>query len=152
MKKFFVVLGGIFLAILVFVAVGTAIVSIRGTALDKESRNYVESAIPAVFSQWSEKAMFERASPEFKKATTIDGLDRLFRWASNLGELERWDKPQGQSLVKITPEYGQITAAEYSTKAHFKKGEGLIRLALIKHGTQWQILRFEIQSPQLIPP
>ena len=78
MKKFLIVLGSIFLAVIVLGAIGIAFTAIRGTALDKESKAYADSALRAIVSTWSEKELLDRASPEFKKAVTIDQLDRFF--------------------------------------------------------------------------
>jgi hypothetical protein len=88
-KKFFIILGSIFLAIIVLGAIGIAFVAVRGNALDKESKAYADSAIPAIVTTWSEKELLDRASPEFKQAVTIDQLDRLFRWVSGLGQLQK---------------------------------------------------------------
>lgn len=152
MKKFFIVLGSIFLALIVLGAIGIAIVAIRGTALDKESRAYADAAIPAIFSRWNQKELLDRASPEFKQAVTIDQLDRMFRWASTLGHMQKCDPAQGQAAISITPQSGKVTNAQYSAKAHFEKGEATLTLGFIKRGDQWQILSFNVQSPQLVPP
>jgi hypothetical protein len=152
MKKFFIILGSIFLAIIVLGAIGIAFVAIRGNALDKESKAYADSAIPAIVSTWSEKELLDRASPEFKTAVTIDQLDRLFRWVSGLGRLEKCEPAQGQALMSATTQTGKRTSAQYTAKVTFQKGEATIKLGLIKHGDQWQILSFYVDSPALVPP
>lgn len=152
MKKLFIVLGSIFLAIIVISAVGIGFVAYRGNALDKESRAYADSAIPAIVPSWSEKELLDRASPEFKKAVTIDELDRLLRWVSNLGHLQKREPAQGQAVMSVTSQSGKIIAAQYTAKATFEKGEATIKLDLIKHGDQWQILSFRVDSPALVPP
>jgi hypothetical protein len=152
MKKFFIVLGSIFLALMVLGAIGIAFVVVRGNALDKESKAYADTAIPEIVSTWSEKALLDRASPEFKNAVTIDQTDRLFRWLSGLGPLQRCQPAQGQALMSATTQTGKRTSAEYTAKATFQKGEATIKLGLIKHGDQWQILSFYVNSPSLVPP
>lgn len=152
MKKFFIVLGSIFLALIVLGAVGIAFIAYRGNALDKESKGYADSAIQAIVSTWSEKALLDRASPEFKKAVTIDQLDRLFGWVSGLGQLQKCEPAQGQSLMSATTQNGKRISADYTAKATFQKGEATIKLGLIKHDDQWQILSFHVDSPALIPP
>ena len=152
MKKFFIVLGSIFLAIIVLAAIGIAFVAIRGGALDKESKSYADSAIPAIVSAWSEKELLDRASPEFKKAVTIDQLDRLFRWVSGLGALQKCDPAEGHSMMSATTQTGKVISAQYAAKAMFQKGEATVKLGLIKHGDQWQILNFHVDSPALVPP
>ena len=152
MKKFFIVLGSMFFALIVLVAIGIAFVAIRGTALDKESKAYADSAIPAIVSTWSEKELLDRASPEFKKAVTIDELDRLFRWISGLGSLQKCESAEGHSLMSATTQAGKTVSAEYTAKGIFEKGEATIKLGLIKHGDQWQIINFHVNSPALVPP
>jgi hypothetical protein len=152
MKKFLIVLGSIFLAIVVLGAIGIAFVAVRGTALDKESKAYADSAIPAIVTTWSEKELLDRASPEFKKAVTMDQLDRLFRAFAIVGQLQKCEPAQGQALISATTQTGKMISAQYTAKATFQKGEAAIKLGLIKHGDQWQILSFHVDSPALVPP
>src|SRR5437016_11189732 len=152
MKKFFIVLGSIFLTLIVLVVIGIAFIAIKGNTLDKESKAYADSAIPAIVTTWSEKELLDRASPEFKSAVTIDQLDRLFRWVSGLGELQKCEPAQGQALMSATTQAGKTISAQYTAKATFQKGEASIKLGLIKHGDQWQILNFHVDSPALVPP
>jgi len=152
MKKFFIVLGSIFLAIVVLGTIGIGFIAVRGNALDKESKAYADSAIPAIVTTWSEKELLDRASPEFKKAVTADWQSRLFRWVSGLGQLQKCEPAQGQALMSATTQTGKMISAQYTAKATFQKGEATIKLGLIKHGDQWQILSFYVDSPALVPP
>jgi hypothetical protein len=45
-----------------------------------------------------------------------------------------------------------MISAQYSAKATFQKGEAVIKLGLIKHGNEWGILNFHVDSPALVPP
>ena len=151
MKKFLIVLGSIFLTIVVLGTIGIAFVAVRGAALDKESKAYVDSAIPAIVTTWSEKELLDRASPEFKKAVTIDQLDRLFRAFATLGRLQNRESANGQALMSATTKNGKTISAQYTANATFEKGEATIKLGLIKHGDQWQILGFHVDSPVFVP-
>lgn len=151
MKKFFIILGSIFLAVIVLGAIGIAFVAIKGSALDKESRAYADSAIPAIVTSWSEKELLDRASPEFKKAVTIDQLDQLFRVFATLGRLQKCEPALGQSLMSATTQNGKTVSGQYTANATFEKGEATIKLGLIKHGDQWQILGFHVDSPVFVP-
>jgi hypothetical protein len=151
-KKFFIILGSTFLVAIVLGGIGIAFLAIRGSALDKESKAYADSAIPAIVTGWSEKELLDRASPELKKAVTIDQLDRLFRWVSGLGQLQKCEPAQGQALMSATTQAGKVVSGQYTAKATFQKGEATIKLGLIKHGDQWQILNFYVDSPALVPP
>jgi hypothetical protein len=151
MKKFLLVLGSIFLVIILLVLGGIAFVAIRGSGLDKESKAYADAAIPPIVSTWSEKALLDRASPEFKQAVTVDELDRLFRWFSSLGRLQNCAPAEGHALMSSTTQTGNRITADYDSKGKFDKGEANIHLTLIKHGDAWQILGFKVNSQALMP-
>jgi len=93
----------------------------------------------------------DRASPEFKKAVPIDQLDRLFRAFATLGRLQKCEPAQGQSVMSATTQSGKKISGQYTAKATFEKGEATIKLGLIKHGDQWQILGFHVDSPVFVP-
>ena len=99
MKKFLIVLGSIFLAIVVLAAIGIGFVAVRGNALDKESKAYADTAIPAIINGWSEKELLDRASPEFKQAVTQQQLDEMFHWFGSLGRFQKYDPPLTPSLL-----------------------------------------------------
>jgi hypothetical protein len=151
MKKFFAILGIIFLVIVVLGAIGIGFIAVRGNALDKESRTYADAAIPAVVSGWSEQELFTRASPEFKQAVTQEKLDQMFHWFTSLGRLQKCEPAQGQAGITVTPQTGKVISGQYTAKAKFEKGDATIKLVLIKHGDQWQIASFYVDSPALVP-
>ena len=152
MKKFLIVLGSIFLALIVLGVIGIAFTAIRGSALDKESKAYADSAVPAIITTWSEKALLDRVSPEFKKATRVDQLDRFFLgYYNTLGRLQKCEPAQGQATMSLTSQTGGMTTGRYTAKATFEKGDATIKLSLIKHGDQWQIGGFYVDSPAFVP-
>ena len=121
-------------------------------ALDKESKAYADSAIPAILSTWSEKELLDRASPEFKQSVTTDQLDRLARSFSGLGPLQKCEPAEGQTTMSFTEQGDRVISGQYTAKAIFEKGDATIKLGLIKHGDQWQIRTFDVDSPALVPP
>ena len=150
MKKFFAVLGIIFLIIIVLGAIGFGYIAYRGNALDKESKAYADAAISAIVTTWSEKELLDRASPEFKQAVPQQQLDELFRRFAGLGHLQKCDPAQGQSNTRATTQAGIQVGAEYTADTTFDKGKALIDIALIKHGDQWQILGFFVKPPRVL--
>lgn len=147
MKKFFTVLGVIFLVLIVLGGVGFVLVARWGNALDKESKAYADTAIPAIVGTWSEKEVFDRASPEFKQTVTPAQVYQGLRQFSALGHLQSCDPARGQSMTSVNPQTGLIIKAEYAANARFEKGQVVFDLVLIKHGDQWQILNFFVKSP-----
>ena len=164
MKKFFAVLGGIFLIVILLGGIGFGLLAMRGNpveavsfwflasrnnTLDKESKAYADAAIPAIFGAAGEREVLERESPEFKQTATQQQLDQTFQRISALGRLQKCEPAQGQSILSLATHTGQQVKAEYTAKVIFDKGEAAIDLSLIKHGDQWQILGFFVQSPAL---
>ena len=54
--------------------------------------------------------------------------------------------------MSATTQTGKVVSGQYTAKVTFQKGEATIKLGLIKHGDQWQILNFYVDSPGLVPP
>ena len=145
MKKFFAVLGVIFLIVIVVGVVGFALIAMRGNALDKESKTYADAAIPAIVTTWNAKELLDRASPELRQSAPQQQFYQLFGRFAGLGHLQRCEPAQGQSISGVTWQNGLQEKAEYTAKATFDKGDAVIDLALIKHGDQWQILWFFVK-------
>ena len=151
MKKFLIILGALFLVFIVLGGIGLGILMFQGNALSKECSAYADAALPLIVSQWSEKELLDRASPEFKSATTIDQLDRIFEWCSKLGPLQHADPMQGQVTSFYDTKNGKVIRGEYSAKAQFENADATISLVLIKHGDRWQIAGFNVQAPGFNP-
>lgn len=146
MKKFFLTL----LVIGLLIGAGIAFLVVRGGALDKESKAYADAAIPAIVTNWSEKALIDRASPELMSSAPRQKFDQLFRWFGSLGRLQSAGPAEGESLMSVTTQAGRQITAHYTVKARFEKGDAAITLALIKHGDDWQISGFHVDSPALV--
>jgi hypothetical protein len=143
-KKFLIVLGA---ALLVILVIWFVVGSVQGAVLLKEGKDYADGALIAIAGQWSEKALLDRASPEFKQKTTIDELDRYFRGFSQLGAFQHSDVMQGRVVTYHYWRDGNKIIGEFTTKAQFENGEATVKLSVIKHGSQWQILGFNLQAP-----
>jgi hypothetical protein len=146
MKKLLIVLGVVFLAIIVLAAIGIGIVAVKGAALDKQSKAYVDSAVPVIVSGWDEQELLSRASPEFMQATDKDDLDKLYAMFRKLGSMREYQGSEGQSNMSYTSENGRRTIAVYAAKARFDAGSAVIKITLIKHGDEWQIMAFRVDS------
>jgi hypothetical protein len=151
MKKFLIGLGVIFLLLILVVAVLIGYAAFTGSKLDKESKAYVDAAVPAILSSWNEQELLSRESPEFQKATSSADVDRLFRWFRTLGPLHKYEGARGEAITSVTPQTGKVISARYVAKAVFNAGEANVEVGLIKHGSQWQIARFNVIPPAPIP-
>lgn len=146
MKKTLMILGGTFLVILVAIVIGFIFLATKGSSLDKESKQYVEAAVPAIVSQWNKQELVNRASPEFMAATKGGDLDKLYVMFSKLGAFQKYNGAEGQANMSVTSKDGKVTTAVYVAKADFEKGPAEIQVTLIKHAEKWQILGFHVNS------
>jgi hypothetical protein len=151
MKKTLAIFGSIFICLIVLGAIALTLLIVKSIKLNEDGARYADAVVPTIVSAWSEKALLDRASPEFKKATTIDQLDRLFRWFSTLGGLKSCEPAEGHTLMSTTTKEGKQVIAQYFVKAAFQNGEAVIKLTLIRHGEHWQIQGFHVDSPELAP-
>src|SRR3954463_8353820 len=132
MKKFLAILGTVFLLIIVFLVANAVILFSRGRNLDKECSAYADAALKAIATDWNEKALLDRASPELKKAGSIEQLDANFRRLGSLGHLQRADPMKGQAGIFSDTRNGERIQGRYTANAQFEKAEAEITFYLIK--------------------
>jgi len=145
MKKFFIALGIIFLTLVLLGAIGIGIAAFKGAALDKESKAYVDAALPAIISSWDTRGLLSRTSPEFNQATRPDDVERLFESLRSLGKMQKYQGSQGQSITSQMLGKGTTISARYLVTADFEAGTAKIYVTLMKHGNRWQIAGFRVE-------
>lgn len=148
MKKLIMTLGYAFLALIVGVVAGFIALAIIGNRLDRESKAYVDAAIPAIVSTWDVNEIEKRASPEFNDDMDYDGLEQDFDTLRQLGKLVEYKGSSGESNITLSFQYGYEITADYTASADFEAGSTDIRISLIKHGGQWQILDFRVNPEE----
>jgi hypothetical protein len=147
-KKTFLWLGGVILAVLALYAIHTAYVfsSINGPALDKESKDWVDTVAPQILQSWDPDVINKYASPEWLYAApedkTKDIADML---RSEYGTLIHYATSTGESGIHVNNFTATITA-EYVVEADFTKGHARVFIKGIKHGDTWQLLSFYVSS------
>ncbi len=140
-------MGYIFLALIVVMIVVVGLLAFLGSRLDKESKAFVDAAIPAIVSDWDVDEVRKRASPEFEDMIDYDDVQEYFDSLKELGELSEYKGSTGDSNITISLQYGFEITADYVANADFETGSAGIEISLIKHGKQWQILDLRI-TPQ----
>jgi hypothetical protein len=146
MKKTIMVLGYVFLVLIILAAAGIASLAIIGKRLDKESKVFVDSALPAIIEEWDISELQKRASPEFDDSVDYDDLEEYLGSLLELGKLEGYKGSTGESNITLSLGGYEITA-DYTASADFEKGSVEIQISLIKHNGAWQILDFRV-SPE----
>ncbi|HEX9021380.1 MAG TPA: hypothetical protein VF903_08980 [Nitrospirota bacterium] len=140
MRKVIMAFGYAFLVFLVFSVTGIASIVVLGKRLDKESRAYVDAAIPAIVSEWDVQELQKRASPEFQESVDDEDLENDFETLKQLGRLEQYHGSVGASDITVSFQYCYEITADYTANADFESGSAEIQVSLIRHGGQWQIL------------
>jgi hypothetical protein len=147
-KKVIMILGYIFLAIIVVVIAVVGSIAVIGTRLDKESKSYVDAAIPAIVSTWDVSEIEKRASPEFNNEVNYDDLEQDFEALQQLGDLVEYKGSTGDANISFFHHFSYEITADYTARAQFEEGTTMMRMSLIKHGDQWQILDFTINPEE----
>ena len=146
MKKTIMILGYIFLALIVVVGLTVACLAIIGKKLDKESKAFVDAAVPAIVTDWDVAELQKRASPELDESVDYDDVEEYFGSLQELGKFQEYKGSTGDSNITISLTGYEITA-DYTASADFEAGSVDMQISLIRHNGQWQILDFKV-SPQ----
>ena len=151
MKKFFVVLGVLFLALVVAGGAFIGWSAWQGGRLDASSRAYVEANVPPILRTWSKDEMMSRASPQMRgdMEQNDDALDAAFARLATLGAFQRFDDVQGQSQTFFDAGKGRIVGATYTGSASFEHGQAKVAVRLIRLDGQWKMQAFNVSSPSL---
>ncbi len=149
MKKVLTILGGVFLILLLGVAVFVGYAAYQGQALDASSKAYVEQNVPPIVSTWSKDELLKRSSPQMLEMArkNPEDLDRLFLRLSKLGSLQSLGEVKGDSSVSYTTRDGKTVTASYVANARFEKGSARITVRIIQLSGNWQFLFFNVSSP-----
>jgi hypothetical protein len=144
MKKAITTLGCLALAAIGALVALLGILAVIGHSLDRESKAYVDAAVPAIVSDWDVREIRKRAAPEFEEDVDYDELEDLFDALRGLGPLVAYDGASGDSNIMISLQDGCEITADYSARADFEGGTVEMELSLVKHGKQWQLLDIHI--------
>jgi hypothetical protein len=152
MKKFFQILGGIFLVLVVIVAVLIGVGIYQGTRLDSSSKAYVEVNVKPVVETWSKEELLKRASPELIEilGKDPDQVDRLFTKLAKLGALKSLSEPKGQAVISVKNDTGKVVSASYTETGEFENGHADFNIRLIQIDGQWRFLGFYVNSPIML--
>ena len=149
MKKTLIILGGIFAVLIIVGVVGFIFMAITGTALDKESKAYVDDVTPKILSNLDKETLFKYSSDELKSSATSEEIDKIFSWFSKLGKFKEYKGSAGSSYVNYIVGKGKQTLGYYTAQAEFENGPATIKIIVIKKDKRWQVLQFNINSMAL---
>jgi hypothetical protein len=117
------------------------------SALNNESHEYADAAITSIISNWDMNELQKRASPEFRSATKDAALASMFTlFRTKLGTMKEYKRSQGKVDASRNVQGNNAVTATYSARATFDAGPAEIRISCVKHGDQWQILGFRVNT------
>ncbi len=151
MKKTLMILGGVFLVLVIIGAIGIGILAVKGSALDKESKAYVDRVTPIILADLNQKTLFKYADEELKKSVSAEDFKKIFKFFGRLGKFKKYEGSTGQANISVTTTSGKVITGRYAANAEFEKGPATVRITVIKRNTGWKILGFYINSKAFLP-
>ncbi len=133
-------------ALLAFIA---AVVASAGYSLDKESKAFVDTAVPAIVSGWDVAELQKRASEEFNNSVDYGDLVRYFAILRKMGSLREYQGSTGESQITLSLLGGVSITALYTASAECDEGTADLELSLIKQKGIWRILGIRIVPREL---
>lgn len=144
MKKALMVLGGTYLVLTIIIV--TAVLLFRGKVnrVNKDSKEFADTVIVRIISDWDKQHLLKHASPEFIAATDPHALERDFEQFRKLGKLKEYKGSVGKSNMSINLSQTDAVVANYIATADFEAGSVKIKINIVREGDTWQIFAFDI--------
>lgn len=149
MKKALMIFGGIFVVLFIAGAIVFSVIAVKGKALDRESKEYVDRVTPIILADLTKETLFKYASDELKNSASPEEFEKIFNWFTKLGQFREYKGSSGQSRIFISPGKGKQVTGLYEARAEFEKGPAIIKMTAIKKGDMWQVMGFNINSMAL---
>ena len=151
LKKILMIFGAVFAALIMVAIAGVAVFAYLGTGLDRESKTYVDLAVPAIAGNWEAGELDSRKSAELRAIIKPGEVEKFFSvLQTRLGRLKQYKGARGGSFVGYDLKKGKVVTARYVAQADFEQGRAEILLSLVKRDGDWQITEFRVNSPQLM--
>jgi len=145
MKKLLIVLGSIFAAIIVIVAILAVIFIPYWLRLNKEAKTYLTNNLPIIVAHWNPQDVFDRATPQLINNAKPEDVDKLYATCRQLGLLKHLGTPElGNIGSQAFTKQGTYTYGNYTIHADFQNGSASISIQLLHVGTGWKINQFHI--------
>ncbi len=142
-------LGKIFLGLIILAALGLGYAFWQSGIVSKETKVYLDAALPPIIATWDVEELWKRASPELASSVKKEEIAALFsKFNKHLGKFVSYDgvTSSGHFSINYTPGSGKVETAVCAAQAQFANGPAEIRVTLIKHGDAWEFLRFDLNS------
>ncbi len=146
MKKALILAGGGFLVLIVAAGIGAGIRFLNNSALDRESKAFADSAIPAIVSEWNIRELMARSSSGFREKLRKKEFSNRFALFARIGKMKRYSPSVGDTNFNFSFSSGAEITADYSAIASFENGTAQVEVSLVKRGKKWLISDFRVNS------
>jgi hypothetical protein len=147
LKKSLQILGAVFGVLILAVIIFVAVFVVKGTALDKESTDFIDKVAPNILGDMTKEAFFTYASDEFKAAMKPDEFEKVLNVYRKLGHLRLYKGAKGTVGMTVDANKGKIVLGQYVAEAEFDRGPARLQIVTVKKGDRWFIQGFKIDSP-----
>jgi hypothetical protein len=144
MKKDTKVFVYILLGLVAIFIVTTIYEAITRHQLNKESKAFVDVAVPAIVADWDATEVQKRAGPEYNATVDYEALQQFFDVLRGLGDVKEYRGASGGSKIVFSHQNGIELIAAYEASVEFEAGSAEIQISVIKHNDVWQIYRLTI--------
>lgn len=149
MKKVFIFSGAAVVALVIITAACVLLFKSKANQLNKDSKEYADTVIVRIISDWDKQELIKQASSEFTGATNSQRLERAFEQFRKLGKLKEYKGSVGKSNMSIDLRLGDVICANYLATADFEAGSVKIRINIVRHADSWRIFAFNVY-PKLL--
>lgn len=152
MRKFLIGLGAITLVVIVAVAVGIGWTAYKGSQLDRESKAFLDRALPEIITSQNSQSLLDLATPDLKEKAKPEVLHAMFDAIAQLGPMVEYQGAKGNSLMSYNATSGStgksesMISAKYVASARFKNGTATFDIVLLKLDDRWLFNGFHINT------
>jgi hypothetical protein len=152
MKRFLQVLGGIFALLIVGGLIGTTLLVVRGIALDRECRAYVDEVVPKILADLRAETLMAYATDHLRDQMELDPevIKKVFATFARLGEFEKYNQATGTANMSMTTQRGKAIYGTYTAQVEFSTGPADVSVTAVQSGDKWRLNSFHISSTALL--
>jgi len=122
-----------------------------GDRQDRDSRLLAETAVRRAAAAWDPEALAAIANANLQAALRRPAGREAFARYARLGALSRMDPPEGEAVVRLSPD-GPDLSADYQADVVFANGTAHIGVALLRdHEGRWTVAGLQVRSPLVEP-
>ena len=150
MKRGIKITIGILIGIFSVLGILIGVAAIGGGKYDKSSKEYVETIIPKIISEWDYSTFIEYSHPNMSSSVDKENFENkiVTPIKNQLGEFISYNSSEGEATIRNINGKTSIDA-KYSSQVTFKNGNAVITVELLYINDIWVITKFNISSNEL---